>query len=808
MGLHCSQMLSPYRVIDLTDEGGLLCGQILADLGADVIQIEPPGGARARDRGPFAGDQRDAEGSLFWWAYARNKRSLVLDIETENGRNELLRLLRGADFFIESETPGRLESLGLDHASLSALNPGLIHVSITPFGSTGPKAQWASTDLVAIAAGGSGFLSGEGERPPMRVCVPQAHAHAGSDAAVGALLALHGRRTSGRGQHVDISAQDSLTLATMYRSLDAPLEEALARRQSGVVYIAGIPVPIRYPLADGWVILGPAWLPSTGHFMLRLLEWMHEQGECDAALLEEDWGTYAFRMMSRELGREDFEPVDRQLADFFATRTRAEVMEQVIARKLLVAPVLGIDEIIEGEQLRARDFPVEMTHPKTGVPALYPGPFARFTARPIHYRWPPPRLGEHNEAIRSEPERPPVEAKATKAGLPLEGVKILDLFWILAGPGATRMLADYGATVVHVETTKHPDTLRLIPPYRFNNPHPEGAGGFQSAKANKLGLSLDLSSEAGRKIVLELVKWCDVVTESFAPGVMASLGFDYESLRKLNPDLIMISSCLMGQTGPWKDFAGFGNLAASVTGFQGLAQWPDAPPSGPYGAYTDFISVRYNALSILAALEHRALTGEGQYIDQAQAESALHFVSPAFLDSSVNSRAPTAVGNRDLESRPHGIFPCAGEEKWIAIAVTTDAQWRALCEAMKRPDLLDERDAGEGLDQEIEAWTQKNEGAELEARLQAAGVPAHRVLDTAELYACPQLAHRGHYIDIECAIYQSTTVESSRILLSESEARRPTTALQSGRDNRYVLETLLGHSPEQIAELAAKGVLL
>ena len=143
------------------------------------------------------------------------------------------------------------------------------------------------------------------------------------------------------------------------------------------------------------------------------------------------------------------------------------------------------------------------------------------------------------------------------------------------------MLADYGATVVHVETTKHPDTLRLIPPYRFNNPHPQGAGGFQSANANKLDLSLDLSSEAGREIVLELVKWCDVVTESFAPGVMTSLGFDYESLRKIKPDLIMISSCLMGQTGPWKDFAGFGNLAASVTGFQGLAQWPDAPPAGP-----------------------------------------------------------------------------------------------------------------------------------------------------------------------------------------------------------------------------------
>ena len=508
----------------MTDEGGLLCGQILADLGADVVQVEPPGGTRARRFGPFAGDDRsDLESSLYWWAYARNKRSVVLDIESDVDRTHLIRLIRGADFFIESQRPGRLEELGLDHASLSALNPGLIHVSITPFGSTGPKSRWLATDLVAVAAGGQAYLSGESQRPPMRVFVPQAHAHAGADAAVGALIALQGRHLSGRGQHVDISQQDSLTLATMYRSLDAPLEEALARRGSGSVFVAGVQIPIRYPLADGWVITGPAWLPSTGHFMTRLIEWIVEEGECDASLLDEDWGSYVLRIIAGKLGREDFEPIDRMLASFFVTRTKSEIMAEVIKRKLLIAPILSVAEMVQSEQLQSRAFPVEMKHPKSAVRAGYPGAFARFGARPIEFRRPPPHLGEHTEAVFSEPDRIPILSSATGAAAgPLSGVKILDLFWILAGPASTRMLADYGATVIHVETTRYPDTLRLIPPYRFNHPHPEGAGAFQSANANKLGVTLDISSDSGRRIFLELLQWCDVLTESFAPGVMAS----------------------------------------------------------------------------------------------------------------------------------------------------------------------------------------------------------------------------------------------------------------------------------------------
>ncbi len=399
-------------------------------------------------------------------------------------------------------------------------------------------------------------------------------------------------------------------------------------------------------------------------------------------------------------------------------------------------------------------------------------------------------------------------AGSQEGALPLAGVKILDLFWILAGPGGTRMLADYGATVVHVESMRHLDTLRVIPPYQFNMPHLEGSGAFQCANANKLGITLDLSSDEGREALLELVRWADVVTESFAAGVIEHYKLGWKVLREINPKLIMISSCLMGQTGPWRDFTGFGNLAANATGFQPLASWPDRPPAGPYGAYTDFIAVRYNAISILAALEHRDRTGEGQYIDQSQAEAALHFLAPALLDYNVNGVVAGPCGNDDGELQPHGVFRCEGSESWVAIAVRDDAQWRALCDAMERTDLIPRRGERTVVDEAIEKWTGSREPQAVAELLQAVGIPAHPVFDTPDLYACPQLQHRGHYLEVEHEIYQTSTVESSRLQMSRSQARAPRQALSFGRDNRAVLEGILGYSPERIADLAARGILL
>ena len=806
-------MLSPYRVIDLAHGRGVLCGQILADLGADVIAVEPAQGAATRARGPFYEDRPGPERSLTWWAYARGKRSIALDLDRPADRETLGRLIAGADFLIESEPPGRLDALGLGRDELAARNPGLVHVSITPFGSDGPKSGWAATDLTLVAASGLAHLNGEPERPPVRCSVPQAYVHAAADAAVGALIAHFERKRSGRGQHVDISAQQSLTLATMFRSLDTPLSESPARRVSGGAYVAGNFIPSRYAVRDGWVVLGPGILPSTGHFMKRLLTWALEEGFGEPEAIDEDWNSFAVRMIVKELPGNAFDATDATLRAFFATRTKAELVEAACKRKLLLAPVLNVSEIADSPQLAARGYATPLVPAEAKEPVRFPGPFARFERTPIRYDRPPPCLDEHGDELRAEAPRMPVLAggepgpDAGEARPPLEGVKILDLFWVLAGPGSTRMLADYGAEVVHVESPSHPDTLRVIPPYQFNNPNLEGSGAFQSANANKLGITLDLSSEGGREIALDLVSWADVVTESFAPGVVERYGLGWDVLRAHKPDLIMISSCLLGQTGPWCDLTGFGNLAASITGFQELAGWPGRPPAGPYGAYTDFIAVRYNAACILAALEHRDRTGEGQYIDQAQGEAALHFLAPAFLDYTVNGRAPEPAGNHDPHFHPHGVFPCAGDETWVALAVRDDDDWRALCEVIEQPELLARRDEHEAVDAAISEWTRARTPDEVEALLQARGVPVHAVLETPGLYACPQLQHREHYLEMAHDIYQTTTVESSRLRFSRSRARHPERAIHVGRDNRHVLESILGYSPEKIEALESSGAL-
>jgi crotonobetainyl-CoA:carnitine CoA-transferase CaiB-like acyl-CoA transferase len=805
-------MLAPYRVIDLSNERGLLCGQILADLGADVIAVEPVEGSSARRCGPWAKGQPGSESSLFWWAYARNKRSVAVDFESPEGIAEIKRLSRGADFLIESSVPGEMARLGLSYEDLSRENPGLIYVSISAFGQQGPKAQWHDSDLTQMASSGHAYLTGDAERPPLRLCVPQGHAHAGSDAAVGALIAHFERKSSGLGQHVDISIQQSTTLATMFRTLDVPLEQAPAERLSGGVHIVGQFVPTRFALRDGHVVLGPAFLPSTGHFMNRLLDFAEEEGFKDPALDGEDWGSFAIRVITGELPPKSFEPVEALLTSFFATKTKSEIMAAALERKLLAAPVLGLGTIVDSEQIAEREFSFNHSVPDFGTSVRFPGPFAKFSEMPIRSRLRPPTLGQHNNEIAQEDHRTPAAltrpaARSTDSTRPLEGVKILDLFWVLAGPGSTRMLADYGATVVRVESQSHLDTLRVIPPYQFSHPHPEGAGGFQSANANKLGVTIEISSEGGREILRELVSWADVVTESFAPGVIASHGLGYEALRKIKPDVIMISSCLMGQSGPWRNFTGFGNLAAAVTGFSNLASWPGHPPPGPYGAYTDFIGVRYNALAILAALDHRDRTGVGQYIDMSQAESALHFLAPAYLDYTVNGEIRSDIGNQDLERSPHDFYPCAGDDRWIAISVLGDDEWKALCELMGRDDLASHREDRERVDAAIAEWTSSRQGDVLEADLQKAGIAAHRALDMPELHADEQMNAREHYYRVTHKIYQEHTIESSRLRLSRSAEKHATSALCFGRDNRFVFESILGYSSEQIDALIESGVL-
>ncbi len=809
-------MLSPYRILDLCHERGMICGQILGDLGADVIAIEPPGGAAARHLGPFYQDTPHPDRSLYWWAYNRNKRSMTLDMTTPEGQDTLRHLVRHADFLLESFAPGTLTAYGLGYRDLSALNPALVYVSITPFGQSGPRAHDAASDLTLLAAGGQLVLTGDHDRAPVRTSVPQADLHAGAEAAGAALVAHYARQRSGRGQHVDVSAQQAVAITTMSRILNPSIDATESTRSTGGVWIGEVQIRSIWPTRDGYVSLGFLGGPGIGRFTQRLMAWMYEEGFCDAATRDKDWMTYAEQVFSGVEPLEEFQRVQQVVEAFTRSKTKAELLQAALERGLLIAPLSTIDETVDNSHLAERQYWTLLTHPELGQSFRYPGPFVRLSATPMTHRRRPPTVGEHTREIEAElaawADRAfEVPRDETLASSPLSDLKVLDFTWVMAGPTATRVLSDYGATVVRIESAGRLDPMRMFGPYHDGEPGPENSSWFQNINAGKMSLRLDLSNAAARGVIHDLVRWADVVTESFSPKAMRAWQFDYESLRRVKPDLIMLSTCLMGQSGPYSPLAGYGNLASAVAGFDALVGWPDRDPAGLFIAYTDTIAPRFTVAALLAALEYRRRTGVGQYIDQAQLESALQFLSPALLDYTVHGRVQTRAGNDDAHMAPHGVYPTVGEDRWIAIAVQTDVQWQALCDLMQRPDLLASKaprlSHRAELDAILSSWTCQYEARALETLLQAKGIAASAVLTMDDLYHDPQLAHRGHLIELSHPIHTTTTVEGSRFRLSGTPAQMTRAAPILGCDTQYVLEILLGYSSAQINTLESQNVL-
>ena len=395
-------MLSPYRVLDLTDDRGQLCGQILGDLGADVVKVEPPGGSPARTLGPFFHDEPHPDRSIFWWAYNRNKRSVTLDLASAEGRALFDRLIERADFLLESDDPGKLAARGLSYTDLSARNPALIYVSISAFGQDGPKANYAASDLTLMAASGVMIQTGDHDRAPLRLCVPQTFLHACADGAVGALIAHHERVRSGRGQHVDVSAQQSTALATQFGILAAPLRADNWHRLAGGLKVGPLEVPLVWTVADGHIALGALFGKALGPFTAHLMRYIYDQGGCDAALRDTDWLGYGDLLFGGKEPVANFERLNRVIAEFVATRTKAELFEAALEHNLLLAPVTTMDEVMASPQFAAREYWREVEHPELGRPLRYPGPFAKFGATPIRYRRRPPLVGEHNREIYAD----------------------------------------------------------------------------------------------------------------------------------------------------------------------------------------------------------------------------------------------------------------------------------------------------------------------------------------------------------------------------------------------------------------------
>ena len=393
-------MLNPYRVLDLTTERGLLCGQILADLGADVIKIEPPGGSSARKLGPFYQDQEDAENSLYWWAYNRNKRGITLDITRSEGQDILRRLAQGTKFLIESDNPGTLAQYGLSYDELAADNPGLIYVSITPFGQDGPKASYADSDLIILASSGPLVITGDEDRPPVRLSVPQGYLHASAAAAPAALIALYESHQSNRGQHVDISAQQAAAHATQSTILSAPLNDAETRRMAGGAKMGPLEIRLLWPAKDGHVSIAYLFGSAFAHFTKRLMDWIYEEGFCDEEVQQMDWVDMGGGLFGGDPKTiEDYERLKLIVEDFTKTKTKEELFQNALDRGLLVAPVTTIDEVVESKQLESRQYWTTVNHEEIGKAFAYPGPFAKFSEQPISYKRRPPKIGEHNAEV-------------------------------------------------------------------------------------------------------------------------------------------------------------------------------------------------------------------------------------------------------------------------------------------------------------------------------------------------------------------------------------------------------------------------
>ena len=395
-------MLSPYRVLDLTNERGLLAGQILADLGADVIQVEPPAGSPARRLGPFAGGTQDDEYSLYWWAYTRNKRGISCDLEQPAGQALLRRLVEGADFLIESDRPGEMAARRLGYEELSAINPRLVYVSISGFGHEGPKAGYADSDLVLLAAGGPLALSGNPGRSPLRVSVAQAYHHAAGEAADGALIAHHERRRSGRGQHVDVSAQQAVANATMSLILARSINSDESGRQGGGMAFGAVRAQIIWTATDGHVSLTLGFGPAIGPFTRRLMEWICEEGGCDEATRDKDWIGYIDLLRSGAEPPSEWERVTELVATFMADKTKAELFTEARMRGLLLVPVSTIEDVAKSEQLEARGYWHELAQPPWPQPVRFPGPSVRVDQKPMQYRRNAPTLGQDNAEVYGE----------------------------------------------------------------------------------------------------------------------------------------------------------------------------------------------------------------------------------------------------------------------------------------------------------------------------------------------------------------------------------------------------------------------
>ncbi len=779
--------------------------KLMADLGADVIKVEPPEGDITRRYGPFPGNQPDPEKSGLFIYLNANKRGVTLDLSQDKDRTALHSLLAKADLLVHNVAPLKRDNFGLASAKLTADFPQLVITAISPFGDTGPYRDWNAYELNVVNAGGWAFLSPGAsefpELPPLKAFGHQGDYQGGLHACFTTLAAYFHRLASGKGQSIEVSQQECiagmLEMNLMHYTYAGRETSRLGTRVLGPWKIMDT--------ADG-SILAVCVEEDQWRRLVELMgdpEWAHEE------------------VFQDRLARgRNADALYALMQEWISGWKTQELYHEAQRRRIPFAAVNNISDLYANGHLAERGFFVELDQPGIGKIKI-PGPPSSY-ATGWSMRTPAPRLGEHNAQLLNDRKsarrsESPSDRAQTKRELPLAGIRVLDFTWAWAGPFCTMQLAHMGAEVIRIETENRACVTRGLPPFADDIAGPNRAGYYNQYNQGKRSITMDLSKPESIQIALELARQCDVVADNFAAGVMDRLGLGYETIRAQRPDVIMLSMSGYGQTGPLKSYVSYGPPAAATAGFFALSGYEGHGPSEIGVSYADPNAGIFGAVAVMVALLHRKLTGRGQYIDQSQLETALALLPEGLLDYALNGTQPRRSGNRHRRMAPHNCYKAAGDDdKWVSIAVGTEDEWRALCEVIGQPALASDprfrtaqarKQNEDALDEIISQWTRTRDRWEVTRALQRVSVAAFPAMSNKDLATNEHLLERGFLVQMEHPVVGRRLHTGIPWAMSGTPCRIRGAAPLRGADTDSVLHEILGYSAQKIAGLREAGVL-
>lgn len=777
--------LTGIRVIDVTDESAVFGTRLLADLGAEVIRVEPADGGRLRARAPFLRDTPGVERSLHHLHMNANKQSTVGDDHTVRA------LLPTADVLVETAADGRWDDC-------REANPHLVHVRVTPFGPDGAWRDWRSADLVAEATSGLTWVCGPPDGTPTQSGADQGHKLVGLEVAAAALIAVHGRDATpgAAGCRVDISMQEAVAMAAVQTANPSTwVFNGLIPGRPGLTAV--------FACNDGKFTTINVWPKNDEVFG----EWVEANGIGDAE-------TRAALRDPAQRGRAAADLV----TELCISLPRSELLAQAWARDIQALPVNDLPDLATNEQLAVVD--QFLTVDATDTVGEHLGfmrsaaAVALGTTTPLRRA---PALGEHTAAVEAMRATVPARPAPTAPfpDQPLAGVRVLDFCWVLAGPLGTRVLSNFGAEVIRVEALD-----RLLPDALPPGTTDIDLGAFHNlVDPGKRSVTIDPRTPQGRELLLALAALSDACTNNFRPGAIEKLGFGYDVLRARNPAIVMAHMPGCGRTGPWSTLPTLGNMVMAASGISSLTGSPWEPPRGLGVAYPDFTSPLLLVATVLAGVREARATGRGRELELNQLAATNSLIGVEWMQFVADGVAPPPRNNRDPNYCPHGIYPASGADEWIAIAVEGDEEWARAAAALGLDESVvddprfadhDSRKANEdALDELVAARTATVDKWELAERLQDVGIaagPVEHLRDTWE--RDPQLS-RYHYQRVRQphAPEHEIPVDGEPITIDGRRlALRP--APRHGADNEYVLGELLGLTAAEIGRLYDDGVVL